>query len=95
MLGERGARLSGGQRQRIALARAFYHGRSILIMDESTSALDSETEKEIVQEIERLKGSMTMIVIAHRESTLKHCDRIYEISNGCIVGNYKYHEIKK
>jgi ABC-type bacteriocin/lantibiotic exporter with double-glycine peptidase domain len=85
MLGERGARLSGGQRQRIALARAFYHGRSILVMDESTSALDSETEKEIVQEIERLKGSMTMVVIAHRESTLRHCDRIYEMSAGRVL----------
>ena len=94
MLGERGARLSGGQRQRIALARAFYHGRSILIMDESTSALDSETEKEIVQEIERLKGSMTMIVIAHRESTLKHCDRIYVMAEGRILGETSYNEIK-
>jgi ATP-binding cassette, subfamily B, bacterial PglK len=94
MLGERGARLSGGQRQRIALARAFYHGRSILIMDESTSALDSETEKEIVQEIERLKGSMTMIVIAHRESTLKHCDRIYVMAEGRIIGETSYNEIK-
>jgi ABC-type bacteriocin/lantibiotic exporter with double-glycine peptidase domain len=89
MLGERGARLSGGQRQRIALARAFYHGRSILVMDESTSALDSETEKEIVQEIERLKGSMTMIVIAHRQSALKHCDRIYVMSAGCIINTRK------
>jgi ABC-type bacteriocin/lantibiotic exporter with double-glycine peptidase domain len=95
IIGERGARLSGGQRQRIALARAFYHERSILVMDESTSALDLETEKEIIREIERLKGSMTIIVIAHRESTLKYCDRIYEMSKGHIIGEFKCDEIMK
>lgn len=94
MLGEKGTRLSGGQRQRIALARAFYHERSILVMDESTSALDADTEKEIVEEIGRLKGNLTIIVIAHRETTLKHCDRIYEMSKGHIIGDYNYHEIK-
>ena len=56
ILGERGVRLSGGQRQRVALARAFYHGLSVLVMDEATSALDNETEREIVKEIQRLKG---------------------------------------
>jgi ATP-binding cassette, subfamily B, bacterial PglK len=84
-LGERGVRLSGGQRQRIALARAFYHGREVLVMDEATSALDSETEREIVEEIERLKGKKTMIVIAHRLTTLQHCDRIYELKDGKII----------
>ena len=64
-------------------------------MDESTSALDGDTEKEIIEEIGRLKGSLTMIVIAHRETTLQHCDRIYEMSKGQIIGDYKYHEIKK
>jgi ATP-binding cassette, subfamily B, bacterial PglK len=83
-IGERGVRLSGGQRQRIALARAFYHSRDILIMDESTSALDSETEKEVVSEIQQLKGRKTLIVIAHRLSTLKYCDVIYRIDNGII-----------
>ena len=78
-LGERGVRLSGGQRQRVALARAFYHGRDVLVMDEATSALDNETEKEIVAEIQRLKGQKTMIVIAHRLTTVKHCDRIYRL----------------
>ena len=85
LLGERGVRLSGGQRQRVALARAFYHGRDILVLDEATSALDNETEQEIVEEIQRLKGYKTMIVIAHRLSTLKHCDRIYKIEQGKIV----------
>ena len=84
-LGERGVRLSGGQRQRISLARAFYHKRDILVLDESTSALDNETEKEIVDEIKRLKGDVTMIVIAHRFSTIENCDVIYRIKNGEIV----------
>ena len=85
VLGERGVRLSGGQRQRVALARAFYHGRSVLVMDEATSALDNETEKEIVAEIQRLKGQKTMIVIAHRLTTVQHCDRIYRLEQGKIV----------
>jgi ABC-type multidrug transport system fused ATPase/permease subunit len=85
ILGERGVRLSGGQRQRIALARAFYHGRSVLVMDEATSALDNETEREIVEEIKRLKGQKTMIVIAHRLTTVQHCDRIYRLEQGRII----------
>ena len=85
ILGERGVRLSGGQRQRVALARAFYHGRNVLVMDEATSALDNETEKEIVTEIQRLKGQKTMIVIAHRLTTVQHCDRIYRLKQGRIV----------
>ena len=84
-LGERGVRLSGGQRQRIAIARAFYYGRNVLIMDEATSALDNETEREIVEEICSLKGQKTMIVIAHRLTTVMHCDRIYKLENGTIL----------
>ena len=91
LLGESGIQLSGGQRQRIALARAFYHNRDILVMDEATSALDNETELEIVNEIKLLKGNKTLIVIAHRLSTVKHCDYIYRIDKGKIVdkGSYK------
>jgi ABC-type bacteriocin/lantibiotic exporter with double-glycine peptidase domain len=91
LLGESGIQLSGGQRQRIALARAFYHNRDVLVMDEATSALDNETEAEIVNEIKNLKGSKTLIVIAHRLSTVKHCDYIYRIEQGKIVeqGDYK------
>jgi len=91
ILGENGVRLSGGQRQRVALARAFYHGRDILVMDEATSALDDQTEQEIVKEIDQLKGKKTMIVIAHRLTTLKHCNRIYKLENGRVVavGSYK------
>ena len=86
-LGERGVRLSGGQRQRVAIARAFYHGRNVLVMDEATSALDHETESEIVEEIKRLKGKKTIIVIAHRLTTVQHCDRIYYLEKGKIVNS--------
>jgi ATP-binding cassette, subfamily B, bacterial PglK len=85
-LGERGVRLSGGQRQRVILARAFYHNRDILIMDESTSSLDNETEQEIIREIKKFHGIKTMIVIAHRHSTVAHCDRIYKIDGGKVIG---------
>jgi len=85
MIGERGMRLSGGQRQRIALARAFYHQRNVLVMDESTSALDNETEEEIVNEMKTLRGSKTLIVIAHRLTTLKYCDRVYKLEGGKII----------
>ena len=85
LLGERGIRLSGGQRQRVALARAFYHDRDVLIMDEATSALDNETEKEIVSEIQLLKGKKTLIVIAHRLSTIEHCDRILRLEQGRFI----------
>ena len=85
LLGEHGMRLSGGQRQRVALARAFYHKRAVLVMDEATSALDSETEHEIISEIQELKGEKTMIVIAHRLTTVEHCDRIYRLEKGRII----------
>jgi ABC-type multidrug transport system fused ATPase/permease subunit len=85
LLGERGIRLSGGQRQRVALARAFYHDREVLIMDEATSALDNETEKEIVSEIQLLKGKKTLIVIAHRFSTIEHCGRILRLERGRFI----------
>lgn len=85
ILGENGIGLSGGQRQRIALARAFYHNRDVIVMDESTSALDNETEKEIVENIQLFKGKKTLIIIAHRNSTLKYCDVIFKLENGKII----------
>ena len=84
-LGDGGLRISGGQRQRVALARAFYHDRDILIMDESTSSLDKETESEIVDEIKNLKGKITMIIISHNIATIKHCDKVYRIENGSLI----------
>ncbi len=90
VIGERGTLLSGGQMQRVALARAFYHDRSVLIMDESTSALDSEMENEVVEQMRFLHGTMTIIVIAHRVTTLKYCDRIIKIDNGEILTELTY-----
>lgn len=84
-IGEQGVRLSGGQRQRVAIARALYHRRSVLILDEATSALDNQTEKAVVDAIQQLKGHKTMLIIAHRLSTLKYCDRIIRLEGGKIV----------
>tara|TARA_Y100001970_G_scaffold286159_1_gene407669 strand:- start:32964 stop:34721 length:1758 start_codon:yes stop_codon:yes gene_type:complete len=83
-IGDKGVKLSGGQKQRVALARAFYNNKSVLIMDESTSSLDFETEKEIISEIKNIKGESTVIVIAHRIETLKYCDKIYNLRDGTI-----------
>jgi len=82
MLGERGARISGGQKQRVGIARALYHDPAILVFDESTSSLDSRTEREILQTLQPLKGNKTFIIIAHRETALEGCDRIYRIEDG-------------
>jgi ATP-binding cassette, subfamily B, bacterial PglK len=85
VLGERGERLSGGQIQRVALARAFYHGRSVIVIDEGTNALDKDLEKEIIDEIQNLKGKITLIIISHNMSTVQHCDRIYKLVSGNLV----------
>jgi len=92
-LGEGGISISGGQRQRVALARAIYFEREVMVMDEATSALDESTEREIVKEIKRFKGDMTMIIIAHRYQTLEHCDRILKLDQGKIVGEFSYEEL--
>ena len=84
VIGERGVRLSGGQRQRVGIARALYKKASVIILDEATSALDSQTEEEIMSAINRLQGNITMLIVAHRVSTLKSCDFICEIGNGII-----------
>ena len=84
-IGERGVRLSGGQRQRIGIARALYSDPELLIFDEATSALDNETEAAIMESINALHGKKTMIIIAHRLTTIKECDLVYRVENGKIV----------
>jgi ATP-binding cassette subfamily B protein len=85
MVGERGMQLSGGQRQRIALARAFLKNAPILILDEPTSSIDIKTEREIIQVMERLSVGRTVFIIAHRLSTLKHCDLLLGIEKGRLT----------
>ncbi|MBT7650016.1 MAG: ABC transporter ATP-binding protein [Opitutae bacterium] len=84
-VGERGVRLSGGQRQRIGMARALYNNPSVLVLDEATSALDNETESEVMNAVESLQGSRTILIIAHRFSTIKNCNYIYKLENGRVV----------
>jgi ABC-type multidrug transport system fused ATPase/permease subunit len=89
-VGERGVRLSGGQRQRIGIARALYADASVLILDEATNALDGLSEQELVSTIVRLRGRYTIILIAHRLSTVRACDEIFELDRGRLVGSGTY-----
>lgn len=84
-IGEAGIRLSGGQRQRIGIARALYHEPDILFFDEATSALDGETEAAIMESINHLKGKKTLVIIAHRLTTIEHCDVVYKVEGGQIM----------
>ena len=85
VVGERGVRLSGGQRQRIGIARALYHQPSILVFDEATSALDTETEREVMNALVALRGEKTILIVAHRLSTVEHCDRLYRVVMGRVT----------
>ncbi|AFZ53207.1 ABC transporter ATP-binding protein [Cyanobacterium aponinum] len=92
-VGERGIRLSGGQRQRIGIARALYGDASVIVFDEATSALDNATEKEVMKAIESLSHNFTIIMIAHRLSTVEKCDRIFELSQGQVITEGTYQEL--
>ena len=93
IVGERGVRLSGGERQRIALARGFYFDRDVFILDEATAALDNETERQVIEVIEEFHHKKTLIVIAHRLSTVRNCDVIYRLSKGRIVESGSFEEV--
>jgi len=93
LIGDHGARLSGGQRQRVGIARALYHNPDVLIMDEGTSALDTGTEQAVIDAVEALKGQRTVIMIAHRLSTVRACDRIHCIVDGRLAASGTYDEL--
>jgi ATP-binding cassette subfamily B protein len=93
IVGERGVRLSGGQRQRIGIARALYKNADILVFDEATSALDNKTEESVIKSIEALGKEITVIMIAHRITTLKKCTKIIELADGKIVNICSYRDI--
>lgn len=92
-VGERGVRLSGGQRQRIGIARALYQQATVIVFDEATSALDNATEKEVMSAINGLSHQFTIILIAHRLSTVQKCDVIYELDRGKLIASGKYEEL--
>lgn len=89
IVGDRGVRFSGGQRQRVAIARALYYNPEILILDEATSALDNETETAVMEAIDSLQGNKTLIIVAHRLTTIRNCDVVYEIADGKAVERRK------
>ena len=95
LVGDRGVRLSGGQRQRIGIARALYHDPEILVLDEATSALDSDTEAAVMEAIENLRGMKTMIIIAHRLTTIKNADIIYAVEDGKVEEKSKKEVLEK
>lgn len=89
IVGDRGIKFSGGQRQRVAIARALFNKPEILILDEATAALDNETEKAVMESIDALQGQITMVIVAHRLTTIRNCDSIYEIKDGKAVRRSK------
>lgn len=94
VLGERGVRLSGGQRQRIGLARALYRDPQILVLDEATSSLDNATEHQIAETLQRLSGSLTLVIVAHRLSTVRRADQLLYLENGLVVGSGSFEQMR-
>jgi ABC-type multidrug transport system fused ATPase/permease subunit len=95
VVGERGVRLSGGQRQRIGIARALYHNPSVLVLDEATSSLDTPTEHGVMQAVQALQGTKTVIIVAHRLSTVEYCDRLYRIEDSRMTEQGTFDEVVK
>ena len=95
IVGERGIRLSGGQRQRIGIARALYHNPPVLVLDEATSSLDLETESGVMDAVEQLHGEKTILIVAHRLSTVRRCDHLVLIDNGEVVVSGSFEQVMK
>lgn len=92
-MGQRGIRVSGGQRQRLAIARALYRRPSVLVLDEGTSALDHETETDVMEALLALRGSLTIIAVAHRLTTVAACDRVVIVEEGRLVDVAPFDEL--
>jgi ABC-type multidrug transport system fused ATPase/permease subunit len=95
IIGERGVRISGGQRQRIGIARALYHNPQVLVFDEATSALDNLTEQAIMDSVKNLDKKITIIIVAHRLTTVRMCEKIYHLENGTVISEGSYEELLK
>jgi ABC-type multidrug transport system fused ATPase/permease subunit len=94
-VGERGARISGGQRQRLGIARAMFTRPHLLVLDEATSSLDGETEANISDAIHALRGTTTVVIIAHRLSTVRDADRVVYLSQGKVISTGTFDEVRK
>lgn len=94
-MGERGIRFSGGQKQRVAIARALYNDPEILVLDEATAALDNDTEQAVMEAIDMLHGQKTLIIVAHRLTTIQKCDRIYEVEDGGLAERNKEEVLRR
>jgi ABC-type multidrug transport system fused ATPase/permease subunit len=94
-VGERGARISGGQRQRLGIARAMFTRPQLLVLDEATSSLDGETEASISDAIQALRGSTTVVIIAHRLSTVRNSDKVVYLSNGRALASGTFEEVRR
>jgi ABC-type multidrug transport system fused ATPase/permease subunit len=95
VVGQRGIRISGGERQRIGIARALYQDPELLVLDEATSALDNVTENAVLEALQTLSGRKTIVMIAHRLTTVRNCDQIYVMEAGRIVEHGSYDELMK
>jgi ABC-type multidrug transport system fused ATPase/permease subunit len=95
VVGERGVRLSGGQRQRVGLARALYTRPSVIVLDEATSNLDQATEHRIVETLAALRGGVTMIVVTHRQASVRHCDRLMYLEHGRLRALGSFDDIRR
>ena len=94
-VGERGTKLSGGQRQRLGIARAMFTKPKLLVLDEATSSLDGETEANISEAMQQLRGSTTVVMIAHRLSTVRHADLVVYMESGKVVATGNFDEVRK